>query len=94
MNKKTAEEYFEKITIVEYVVFDKKEEKHFFDSTPDQCCEYIWKNLWETAVIKKITEFSIKGVKPIFHFQRINTVVDYSKQARRKYGKNIPRNKT
>lgn len=52
-----AKEVPQKITIVEFMAYDKKQDKHFFDATPEQCSNYIWKNICHTAVILSITEY-------------------------------------
>lgn len=82
------------ITIVEFVVFSsdtqmatsadqKTTEMPFYNSTPEQCIKYIQKNIWETAQIKKITEYNIQsdGIRRINVVDILKKVddVDHSK---------------
>lgn len=82
------------ITIVEFVVFasdtqmaisatNKSTEMPFYNSTPEQCVNFILKNVWETAQIKKITEYNIQsdGIRRINVVDILKKVddVDHSK---------------
>lgn len=68
------------ITIVEFVAFDKKQvQRTFINATPEQCSQFIWKNVWETAVIKNITEYKIESQKTIYGFQKTQNVTNHAK---------------
>jgi hypothetical protein len=58
------------LTIVEFKAYDKNMDKHFFDATPEQCSEYIWKNICATAVITSITEYPTENPNCVYNFKR------------------------
>ena len=59
-----------KLTIVEFRAYDKNCDKHFFDATPEQCQNFIWKNICATAVITTITEYPTDSPNCIFGFKK------------------------
>lgn len=54
------EQTVEKITTFEYKVFDQKHSGFLYDSTPQQCADYIRKKINGTAEFITMTEFYIK----------------------------------
>ena len=62
--------FYKTITIVEMKAFDREMQEHFVDSTSEQCTNYIFKNICETAVIKSVTEYIIEQAIIIKDFQR------------------------
>lgn len=57
------EDYIQTITTFEFKVFDKTESDYLYDSTPQQCCDYVWKKYYSSAHFIKMTEFNIaKGL--------------------------------
>lgn len=59
-----------KITIVEFKAYDKTSDKHFFDATPEQCSQFIWKYICATAVIVTITEYGNLAPACIYGFKK------------------------
>lgn len=73
------EKAYQIITIVKFKAFamttlsydsDKEIEEHFYDCTPEQCTEYIWKKIAPTAQILSVTEYKIEHAKKISGFKR------------------------
>lgn len=54
------EDSIQKITTFEFKVFDNRHKDYMYDATPEQCCNYIWKNYYSSAVITRMVEFNIK----------------------------------
>lgn len=65
-----AETVVSKITIVQFRAYDRPVEHHFVDATPEQCTAYIFKHICNTAVINKITEYTIEQATPIYGFKK------------------------
>lgn len=65
-----AETAVNKITIVQFRAYDRPLEQHFVDATPDQCTAYIFKNICNTAVINKITEYIVESPICVYGFKK------------------------
>ncbi len=57
-----TEDYITTITTFEFKVFDRSLKDYLYDATPEQCCNYVWKNYYSSADFTKMTEFGIKEV--------------------------------
>lgn len=68
------------ITEVSFVAFNKQEQQFFFDSTPEQCCNFIWDKTCPTAIIVYINEYAVEQYKPVHSFKKKLTDIELARK--------------
>lgn len=70
MERHSIDAYRETLTEVVFIAFDKQQSSFFYDSTPEQCTNYIWDNVAPTAVIIWINFYKLGEYQPVRGFKK------------------------